>query len=537
MRVTNKLMADTVTGNLFKNIDQFLKTQNILSSGKRINKPSDDPIGMGKVLDYRKTICAIDQYDRNIAHGESWLDLTDSTLNAVGDSLIRAKELALSQANATANADTMKAVAEEVKNIYNHLLQLANTKLGNSYIFAGHKTDTPPFSRDDDYIASYNGEAGVTEITCYDESTLSGGEYFTLSSPSTDYYVWYNVDDNSAEPAVADRIGIEVNIASGALAGVVADKTYAAINNVVGLGAELSGDKVTVTNAAAGDVVNSDDNDSGFSITTITQGTDGDKNGISIIAGENLEIDINVNGDEIFLNELNIFEVLRELKVALETNDRDGEAEVTDILCNERSTLSGGEYFTLSSPSEDYYVWYDINDNPLDDPAVAGRTGIEVEIGAFDTADEVASKTADAINKNIIGLGAELSDNKVTITNAVAGAVTNAYDYIDVAGFSVDITTQGTDGNKISDQLGPLDDALDQILKARANVGAKLNRLEATENHWADFKLNITQMLSDTEDADMIKTVTDLASQEAAYQASLAASARIIQPSLIDFLR
>ncbi len=295
MRVTNKLMADTVTGNLFKNIDQFLKTQNILSSGKRINKPSDDPIGMSKVLDYRKTLCAIDQYNRNIAHGESWLSITDSTLDSVGDSLIRAKELALSQANATANADTMKAVAEEVKNIYDYILQLANTKLGNSYIFAGHKTDTPPFSRDDDYIASYNGDKGE----------------------------------------------------------------------------------------------------------------------ISIIAGENLEIDINVNGDELFLSDLNIFEVLRELKVALETNDSDA----------------------------------------------------------------------------------------------------------------------------ISDQLGPLDDALDQILKARANVGTKLNRLEATENHWADFKLNITQMLSDTEDADMIKTVTDLASQEAAYQASLAASARIIQPSLIDFLR
>jgi len=244
-----------------------------------------------------------------------------------------------------------------------------------------------------------------------------------------------------------------------------------------------------------------------------------------------------VDGEELFLSKVNIFEVLREVKVALETNDRDGEAEVTDILCNERSTLSGGEYFTLSSPSEDYYVWYDINDNPLDDdPVVAGRIGIRVEIGAFDTADEVASNTADAIN-NIVGLGAELSDNKVTITNAAAGAVTNAYDYIDVAGFSVDITTQGTDGNKISDQIGSLDDALDQILKARANVGTKLNRLEATENHWADFKLNITQMLSDTEDADMIKTVTDLASQEAAYQASLSASARIIQPSLIDFLR
>ena len=94
MRVTNKMMTNTVTGNLFKNVKQLLKTQNVLSSGKRINRPSDDPIGMSKVLDYRKTICAIDQYDRNIAHGESWLNLTDSTLNAVGDSLIRAKELA-----------------------------------------------------------------------------------------------------------------------------------------------------------------------------------------------------------------------------------------------------------------------------------------------------------------------------------------------------------------------------------------------------------------------------------------------------------
>lgn len=413
MRVTNKMMTNTVTGNLFKNVKQLLKTQNVLSSGKRINRPSDDPIGMSKVLDYRKTICAIDQYDRNIAHGESWLNLTDSTLNAVGDSLIRAKELALSQANATANADTMKAVAEEVKNIYDHLLQFANTKLGNSYIFAGHETDTAPFSRDDDYITSYNGEAEVTDITCEAASTLSGGEYFTLSSPSTDYYVWYDIDNGSTDPSVADCTGIEVDIASGDLADVVADKTSLAINNIVGLGAASSDSTVTVTNAATGAVKDSFANDSGFLIETITQGTDGDKGEISIIAGENVEIGINVDGEELFLSEVNIFEVLRELKAALETNDSDA----------------------------------------------------------------------------------------------------------------------------ISDQLGPLDDALDQILKARANVGPKLNRLEATENHWADFKLNITQMLSDTEDADMIKTVTDLSSQEAAYQASLAASARIIQPSLIDFLR
>ncbi|MBW2011683.1 MAG: hypothetical protein JRI32_08625, partial [Deltaproteobacteria bacterium] len=52
-----------------------------------------------------------------------------------------------------------------------------------------------------------------------------------------------------------------------------------------------------------------------------------------------------------------------------------------------------------------------------------------------------------------------------------------------------------------------------------------------------DFKVNVEQMLSDTENADIIKVITDLQSQENAYQASLSSAARIIQPSLMDFLR
>lgn len=424
MRVTNKMMTDTVSDNLFKKVGQLLKSQDILSSGKRINMPSDDPIGMGKVLDYRKTLCTIDQYDKNIAHGETWLNLTDSVLDSICESCIRAKELALSQVNATVNADDMKVVAEEVKSIYDFVLQLANTKLGKSYIFAGHKTDTPPFSRDADYIASYNGDTEITDITCKDAADLPGGAYFTLNSPTTGYYVWYNKNGASIDPSVDDpspvpgRIGIEVDISDIAVppdtAYDIAEKTASAIDNIVGLAASSSDGIVTVTNAATGAVVDAADHNTGFSPFYIKrQGTDGDKGDINIIAGENVEIGINANGEELFLSEINIFEVLREFKVGLETNNSD--------------TISG--------------------------------------------------------------------------------------------------------------QLGLLDDALDQLLNVRAGVGAKLNQLEAMENHWADFKPNIEHMLSDTEDADILKTVTDLANQETAYQASLAAAARVIQPSLIDFLR
>jgi len=416
MRVTNKMMTDTVSDNLFKKVGQLLKSQDMLSSGKRINMPSDDPIGMGKVLDYRKTLCTIDQYGKNIAHGETWLNLTDSVLDSICESCIRAKELALSQVNATVNADDMKIVAEEVKSIYDFVLQLANTKLGKSYIFAGHKTDTPPFSRDADYITSYNGDTEITDITCKDAADLPGGAYFTLNSPTTGYYVWYNIDGDSTDPAVDNRTGIEVSVTSIPAddASKVAANTASAINKIVGLGATNENEKVIVTNAGTGEVEHAADgaNPTDFTIVD-TPGTDGDKGDINIIVGENVEIGINANGEELFLSEINIFEVLREFKVGLETNNSD----------------------------------------------------------------------------------------------------------------------------MISGQLGLLDDALDQLLNVRAGVGAKLNQLEAMENHWADFKPNIEHMLSDTEDADILKTVTDLANQETAYQASLAAAARVIQPSLIDFLR
>ena len=418
MRVTKNLMAGTMTRNLFKNIEQVFKTQNVISTGKRINRPSDDPIGIGKVLNYRAMISSIEQYDKNIAHGESWLDLTDSTLDSVGESLIRAKELALSQANATANENTMDAVAEEVKNIYDHILQLANTRFENSYIFAGHNTDTAPFSRNDDYIASYSGEAGdaeVTEITCLaDTAGNLDGKNLTLNSPSTDYYVWYNVDGDSVDPALADCTGIEVSIETNEAASDVASKTAVAIDYIFGLGAEVIGNKVTVTNTAPGDVIDSADNNTAFLIATI-QGTDGDRDEINIIARENLEITINENGHGIFLSRINIFELLREFKVALETND----------------------------------------------------------------------------------------------------------------------------STAISEQLlEPFDDALDQILEVRANAGAKLNRLESTKNHLADFKLNIEQILSDTENADIIKAISELSKQETAYQASLSVSAKRMQGStLMDFLR
>jgi flagellar hook-associated protein 3 FlgL len=162
MRVTNRLMADTVLNSLYKNTQQLLKLQEMVSSEKRINRPSDDPIGMGKILDYRKVLSSIDQYNTNIARGKTQIELTESCLEAIDDLVLEARRIAVEQS--AGELENRPTAAQEVKNIYDQILQLANTRLGGTYILSGHQTDTAPFSRDADYNATYHGDDGDIRI-------------------------------------------------------------------------------------------------------------------------------------------------------------------------------------------------------------------------------------------------------------------------------------------------------------------------------------------------------------------------------------
>ncbi len=85
--------------------------------------------------------------------------------------------------------------------------------------------------------------------------------------------------------------------------------------------------------------------------------------------------------------------------------------------------------------------------------------------------------------------------------------------------------------------LAKLDEHINNLLSYRSEVGAKMNRLEMVNSRLEDTEVNYTKLLSDNEDVNMAKVIVELTNQENIYRASLAAGARIIQPSLVDFLR
>ncbi|OHE57464.1 MAG: flagellar hook-associated protein 3 [Thermodesulfovibrio sp. RBG_19FT_COMBO_42_12] len=148
-------MSDTVMGNMQRNLEKLLDLQNSASSGKKINKPSDDPAGAARVINYNSAISKAGQYQRNIDNGAAYLNATETAISATQDIFLRAKELALSALSETSSAADRNTMAMEVEQLYEQVRQIANTKYDNRYIFAGLKTDVAPY----DNTGSYTGTA------------------------------------------------------------------------------------------------------------------------------------------------------------------------------------------------------------------------------------------------------------------------------------------------------------------------------------------------------------------------------------------
>jgi len=147
-----------------------------------------------------------------------------------------------------------------------------------------------------------NGIKGVeaTEVVIGAASTLSGGEYFTISSPATSYYVWYKKDGTGTDPAPGGT-GIEVDISATDTAAQVASKTATAIANELDAGNSVfdvsvtGGATLTIASVVAGDVTDSADSDTGF---TITKGIDGG-NGVNYLHRIGFDLD-GVGGGDFF---------------------------------------------------------------------------------------------------------------------------------------------------------------------------------------------------------------------------------------------
>lgn len=144
-RITQSMLNTQLLRNLNNNLNRMDNLQNQLATGKRINKPSDDPVGISFSMRYRSELSSNDQYQKNVDSVTSWLDYTDTTLNQAGSVLQRARELAVQGATGTNSDDSYKAMEIEVGQLFDQMINIGNSQFNGKYVFNGQLTDVKPF--------------------------------------------------------------------------------------------------------------------------------------------------------------------------------------------------------------------------------------------------------------------------------------------------------------------------------------------------------------------------------------------------------
>lgn len=145
MRVTTKMLSQSLINNVNTNLNKMEKYQNQLSSGKIINRPSDNPVATSRLLVAQSALKAQEQYSSNMKESANWLDTVDGALDSVGNILQRAREIAVTGASGTLASGSMGALADEIDNMVAELVQTANSSYADRYLFGGGKTGRPPF--------------------------------------------------------------------------------------------------------------------------------------------------------------------------------------------------------------------------------------------------------------------------------------------------------------------------------------------------------------------------------------------------------
>lgn len=155
MRITNQMMVSRFLQNLNANLELLSNSNEQLSTGKRIQRPSDDPIAVARSLQLRTSVIETEQYVKNVASATSWMESVDSAFSDVTSVMHRAKEIAVTGANETLTDSSLGALADEVDKLLEHVVQVANSDHAGRYIFGGYQTANQPFTAN--YVAAPAG--------------------------------------------------------------------------------------------------------------------------------------------------------------------------------------------------------------------------------------------------------------------------------------------------------------------------------------------------------------------------------------------
>lgn len=156
-RITSSMISRGVLADLNDVATRISKTQRKMSSGKELNRPSDDPFAVGRAIGLRTEFAGLGQYRRNTAEAQAWTEASDTALGTLTDVVHRSLELLVRGANSTGTADQRRIIADEIDQLINSAKEDANAVQAGRALFSGTATGVKPYDEASD---TYHGDTG-----------------------------------------------------------------------------------------------------------------------------------------------------------------------------------------------------------------------------------------------------------------------------------------------------------------------------------------------------------------------------------------
>lgn len=207
MRVTHTTIYDASLTRLASLVEDFNKANREISTGKRINRLSDDPVGLSRVVALRSSLSNLDQTTKSIRTAGAWLTEAETALKGLEGVLGDAKILTIAMNNGTISHDERANASVQVQEMLGQVLDLVNSQINGQYIFSGTRVDTKPYTYDDPTSPSravYSGNDAVFTLKTGRNTSMvvgySGDDIFdskTLTVDSTNNKIDFR-DDGGA---------------------------------------------------------------------------------------------------------------------------------------------------------------------------------------------------------------------------------------------------------------------------------------------------------------------------------------------------
>lgn len=525
------------------------RTNQQISSGKRVLSPADDPVAATSILALNQELSRTTQFNKNIDMADNNLNLEETTLNSVMNIVQRLRELSVSAGNtAVLTSADYKAIAAEVDSRMSELVNLQNTRnASGQYIFAGFQSATQPFVSDGGGNYSYVGDEGQLRLQASTTVTVAvsdSGKKIFVDIPSS--HNTFNTSANplnKASPAavisvgqVVDQEAFDRNFPNDMVITFNATSTVtpAAQNYTI---TERSSGKVLVANQLYVTGESIQVNGTKFSITgapyagvAATPGT--------IPSSSFTPTDFSVTPATFQITVGSVTETL--------TLDENITANIgADSLNNLVTAMGGGNAAFYNLPANQNTTAAD-NFRKLQNLGLtfsatgfSSPTGLNITVrngsAAVDTV--VGMTTTGAGTTSVNGVVAVPGDNFLIESTGKQSLLTTVARFSD-AMKNVGGSQQSKDelAKIVAKTLTNFQNVITNVVSVQGDVGARQNMLESSKNLNADLQLNGKEVLSQLEDLDYAEASTRLQMQSFVLSAAQQSFVKVSQLSLFSYL-